>query len=385
MVVTGVLGVVAIGLALWWANRSNETRQPAKPSPVEVSTSDVRTNGERRVTAPSATGLTGQLARTAADLHLPRDAASARQQLAELRRSLTSTSPQEASLAICEFLDAGTDAGTGVDLCLGAGSKLLDSPSLRVFLLDLLAELDPAAAAAYSKRILSELSSPDEWAIALRNIARGESNPAASELLALKLGEMLRNESWVSNPSTGFLEAFDVAVHLGEMDLVPTLTFLLQQTNNQAVVHASFLALDRMVISQPAEMFTELLEHRAALEGRELTRAGYFARANVGDPAQRTLLESYLLDSGIGPEELNAFVGLYPNANYMISHNLITENATPDGASLRLRDQAALRVTEEWLTDPRFQALRPELARIKQRLENFAQSDNRTVVHESTR
>jgi hypothetical protein len=169
------------------------------------------------------------------------------------------------------------------------------------------------------------------------------------------------------------------------MDLVPTLTFLLQQTNNQAVVHASFLALDRMVISQPAEMFTELLEHRAALEGRELTRAGYFARANVGDPAQRTLLESYLLDSGIGPEELNAFVGLYPNANYMISHNLITENATPDGASLRLRDQAALRVTEEWLTDPRFQALRPELARIKQRLENFAQSDNRTVVHESTR
>ena len=68
---------------------------------------------------------------------------------------------------------------------------------------------------------------------------------------------------------------------------------------------------------------------------------------------------------------MQSFAGVFPNANYMISHNLLTTNVTPDGATLLRRDREALRVVGEWLTDPRFEELRPHLARIQARLSDF--------------
>jgi hypothetical protein len=37
-------------------------------------------------------------------------------------------------------------------------------------------------------------------------------------------------------------------------------------------------------------------------------------------------VEKYLLDPQIDPAELNNFAGLYPNANFMISANLLTQS-----------------------------------------------------------
>ena len=54
----------------------------------------------------------------------------------------------------------------------------------------------------------------------------------------------------------------------------------------------------------------------------------------IRDPQQRQILESYILDSRIGPAELAQFAGLYPNANYMISQNLLTPAPAPE--TLRL-------------------------------------------------
>src|SRR6185369_3033685 len=130
-------------------------------------------------------------------------------------------------------------------------------------------------------------------------------------------------------PSTGFREAFDVAVYLGGANLLPELTALVRRTDNQAVSHAAFLALDRLAISDPAAVLNKLQTQPELMQGREVTRANYFARADAGDAQQKVALENYLLNPQLNSAELNTFAGLYPNANYMISYNLLTRTQTP--------------------------------------------------------
>ena len=89
------------------------------------------------------------------------------------------------------------------------------------------------------------------------------------------------------------------------------------------------------------------------------------------DPQQRQVLENYLLDSRIGSAELAQFAGIFPNANFMISQNLLTPTPTPDHTALVNRDAESLRVVQEWLSDPRFASLRSQLEKAKSRLEEF--------------
>jgi hypothetical protein len=185
---------------------------------------------------------------------------------------------------------------------------------------------------------------------------------------------LLTHEPWVREASTGFLEAFDVAVYLRGTNLLPQLSALVRRTDVPAVSRAAYLALDRLSISDPAPILTKLAEEPALMQGREVTRANYFARADVRDTAQRQIIERYLLDGGRGREELQTFAGLYPNANYMVSQNLLTPVITPNHAELLARDQAALRVVNEWLADARFATLRSQLEKIRARLETFVGS-----------
>jgi hypothetical protein len=192
-------------------------------------------------------------------------------------------------------------------------------------------------------------------------------------LLEQKITAMLQYPPWQQNPSVGFLEAFDVAVYLGGTDLLPTLAELARQQDNPAVTHASYLALDRLVIANPATVLGALEAAPDLLQGREATRADFFARADVRDPQQRQVLESYLLNPAIGASELRTFAGIYPNANYMISLNLLTPTPTPDRASLVSRDAQSLAVAQQWMADPRFAGLGPVLQSITSRLQMFVQ------------
>ena len=162
------------------------------------------------------------------------------------------------------------------------------------------------------------MDSPDEWAVALRNLASGDSSPDGRALLEQKTIAMLQYQPWQQNPSVGYLEAFDVAVYLGGTDLLPTLSDLVRQ-QDPALSHASYLALDRLVINNPAAVLGALEAAPDLMQGREATRADYFARADVRDPQQRQVLETYLLNPSLSASELQTFAGIYPNANFMIS------------------------------------------------------------------
>ena len=298
------------------------------------------------------------------------EAKTIRFQLMALRATLTGMPTNEAVAEIRRFLDSRADAPTRLGFKI-AGGGLEEAPTLRIFLLDELARRDPAAAAEYAKVILASKDSPDEWAVALRNLAQGDTSTEGHVLLEQKSDEMLRHEPWQSEPSVGFLEAFDVAVFVGGTNLMPTLSDLIRRKDNPAVAHASFLTLDRLVINDPVPTLTALQSAPDWMEGREQTRANYFARGDVRDPRQREILETYLANPKLKAVELEAFAGTFPNANYMISANLLTQNHTPDGASLTARDAESLRVVQQWMADPRFAKLHPALEKISRRLEEF--------------
>lgn len=95
--------------------------------------------------------------------------------------------PKEAAVsAIRQYLDSKADATTHLGFKVGGGGWLDEAPTLRTFLLDELARLDPAAAADYARVILGGMDSPDEWAVALRDLAAGDSSADGRALLEQK-------------------------------------------------------------------------------------------------------------------------------------------------------------------------------------------------------
>jgi hypothetical protein len=291
--------------------------------------------------------------------------------LARLRAILGRTSTDEASRSIGQFLASRADAPTQQGFRVGAGGFLDGSPTLRIFLLDYLSQIDAGAAADCARQILSHPDSPDEWAVALRCLAAGDGSNEGRAMLEQKTTALLSYEPWQQSPSAGYLEAFDVTVFLGSTNFANPLGSLIRRRDNPAIAHAAFLALDRLVIQNPTVWLSLLQEQPTLLEGRELTRADYFARADVRDAQQRMVLEKYLLSSPTNPREFEHFAEVFPNANYMISQNLLTRPALPEPSSLVARDEAALRVVQSWLEDPRFTEARPYLEKTQRRLETL--------------
>jgi len=360
-------------LALWFGRRQagQTAPQPSAVAPVATRSAISQAIGGASVAHPGADEI--KLRQLSDSLKSAPDAKAAQRSLGELRRELSTMPTNGALAAIRQFLDSKVDASTHLGFKLAANGMLDEAPTLRTFLLDELGRLDPAAAADYAKVVLASMDSPDEWAVALRNLAAGDGSDAGHALLEQKTAQLLQYAPWQQNPSAGYLEAFDVAVYLGGTNLLPTISILVQSQNNPAVTHAAYLALDRMIINNPA---TELAALEAApdlLQGREATRADYFARADVRDPQQRQVLESYLLNPAISSSELQTFAGIYPNANFMISPNLLTPTPTPDRNSLLSRDAQSLALAQQWMADPRFANLGPVLQKITARLQYFVQ------------
>lgn len=303
------------------------------------------------------------------DLPASGDAAVTRRRLQELATQLAALGRENAIATIRSFLATGSDAPTHLPFSLGGDGFLVSAPTLRVFVLDFLERLDRAAAAETARTILAIPNSADEWAIGLRSLAHGR--PDETQLLATKLRELLHYQAWRASPSAGWLESFDVAVHLGGTTFVPDLAELMRTNNGSAVNHAAFLALDRLSTREPASALPALLENANVLQGREASRAGMLARADLRDASQRTLIEHYLLNSNHAAPELDAFAGVFPNVNGFVSFNLLTTQPNLTRDDIRKRDDAALSVVEAWIADPRFSRALPQLQLMRKRLLEF--------------
>jgi hypothetical protein len=306
---------------------------------------------------PSALPVAAQLDESLARLVASNNPATNRLILADLRRTLDSLSPGVASREVQRFLSSARDAATKLDVTIEAGGGLGDASSLRVFLLDYLGRIDRSAAGAIAAQILSRETAPDEWAVSLRNYAWANPGPDGKVFLEAKARQFLNHTAWVKDPSAGFLEAFDTIVYAHGTALLPELAALVRDQENRPTSHAAYL--------------TQLVEQPELMTGREQSRANLVARADVRVPEQRALVEKYLLDPVRQSEELAAFADSYPNANYMISNNLLTTAETPASGQLAAHDREALKTVEQWQKDPRFERLNSLLARMHKRLRNF--------------
>ena len=182
---------------------------------------------------------------------------------------------------------------------IGEGGKLDQPTSLRVALIDWLGQLDKQRAGEVAEQILSEPTDPDEWALCLRNYAWAHPDiEESSGYLTEKWEQMIEVESWMKEPSVGFLEAFDVVVHAKAVELTPRLAEMLADPsgNAGAVGHAAFLTMDRLVVASPAEMIAALDESAEFLEGWDAMHAQMVARADLSEPEQRQQVEAFLLD-----------------------------------------------------------------------------------------
>ena len=291
--------------------------------------------------------------------------------LGELAAALAAMPRENASQAIQAILTSGIDVQTQIEFAVGEGGRLNGASTLRVFLLDYLGQIDPSSASAMARTILGKPEAPEEWAVCLRNFARANASPESREFLLDRLRVLLAHQPWRQNPATGYLEAFDVVVHVGGGQLVSDLAHLLRLTNNPAVAHASFLALDRLVIRDPIPVLAILAGDANLMQGREATRASCFARVDVSHPEQRRPVENYLTHPSLKAEELDAFADSFPNENYRISQNLLTVTPPRPGSVIAQRDRETLRVVEDWMKQERFLGILPQLEVIRKRLREF--------------
>lgn len=271
------------------------------------------------------------------------------------------------------FLGSGEDHTTGLTFTIGDNGKLSEWPSFRTFLLDTLLAIDPDAAAAIGREILAKPSTADEWALALRNVARGEAQGDPAFLKA-KTEELIANPAWQAAPSIGYLNAFDVLVHVGAIGSTPLLSSLIQRKDRKDLAHAGFLTLDRLVQRQPAEELALLAADRSLQQSRPEMVSQQFARADLRDPAQQALVKSWLLDPARTATELRSFAGVYPNNNRFVSNNLLTTEAGQTGEDLAVHDRAALEVVTVWAADPAFAPVQEQLRVMISRLNGFAVS-----------
>ncbi len=303
------------------------------------------------------------------------DPSRVRTLLGRMAQRLESVPAPEAVKAIREVLKSGRDAETRLLFEVGEGGWLCGWPSYRCWLLDSLSRIDPDAAATEALGILSTRGNADEWSLAIRDFARVRQEAADRVFLKSKVRELLSEPRWQQEQSAGWLEAFDVVVHLRAADLTRELAGLAGMRENRPASHAASLALDRLVQAAPADVLGRFLNEPGLLNGP--FRASCFARADVRDPVQRGILERYMLSESSDPEERARFFGLFPNAHFAVSRNLLTPAAVVKEGEQMAQDRAALAVVNEWLGSGRFESVRPGLESVRQRLEGFLRAVDR--------
>lgn len=363
-----MVGLVCLAAALAVALSVFRSGRSANEATEVLRHSGASTEAERRL------DLTHELEEGLAALREAGNAQDARQILADLRAYLDILPADLAADVIAGFLgDPFRDAATGIPFAVGEGGSLEGYPSLRVALLDWLLESDAARAGEVAEEILAAPTHPDEWAVALRNYARAVPDVGSREFLRRKTEELIRNPDWRAEPSIGYLHAFDVLVHTRATQSSPLLAELAADTSEEgrARAHASFLTLDRLTIREPVAMMRQLAARPELIKARDRMVANMFARADLRSAEQRELVRDYLLDPSRTNQELEAFAGVYPNANLMISNNLLTRTPRRSGEELRAHDAAVLPIVEEWLEAPDFAPVRKHLETMHERLRTF--------------
>lgn len=346
------LALGLIGLLLWWkwpgadsagSGENTVSRPAASGKSREISAADAASANVRAKPAADAEQVINRLFESFRATAGKQDSIRI---INELRDSLRAMEPAVAAAAVAGFLESGRDCPTQLPFVVGDQGMLQTAPTFRTALLDLLVALDPETALAISRAVMDRKSSPDEFALALRNLAWNDCNGDLKTELNNRFGQMIQTKDWLEGPSAGFLEALDIAVFLGgkqSFERVASLHVESASSSNKELSRASFLALDRMVRTDPGMLVAsagDLLEKLPAD-----TRASLFSRLDLTVENQRETLVRYLSDPHVNQREIDYFSAIFPNGNFVHGYWLVTTNEPT--ATIRSRHEADLRALAE--------------------------------------
>jgi hypothetical protein len=286
-----------------------------------------------------------------------------RSRLLAIRLAWTQLDPQERAAAIAEILASGIDASTGLDFEVGLHGQLAGWPTLRVFLLDILATADPEMATTTASQVLDSTLSADEFATALKSLTREGIARADDSALLDRFDQMLGRPDWQT--SRGFAEAFDLARFIGTPEAARRLT---TWQGNAAL---KSMAMDEFAAEHP-EAIMEILAADSPVVGSP--RASIMARA---DPSQITQLDSvddYVRRPDLSPAEATTFLKSFPLRSATTGFRLYGETPAPyTFEQIKAGDLAAAQLVENWIADPALEKLRPELQSLQTRLTKWVE------------
>jgi hypothetical protein len=370
---TGSVAVVLIAAAWWLASRDDAADQ-TRPDAAKPPAADAG-RSQRSSAAADPAGRSAPAGIRSAwndlldwlDGEPPPDAAEVRRKLLELRNDWAETDPHVLAETIALLLREGRDAPTGLRFRVGLHGMLDEWPSARVFLLDALAPADPDATADLAREILATTGSPEEYALALRPLARaGLARAPDAELLGCFQTLLARN-AWHQSP--GFAESLDLARTIGTPE---TAAALLAWSGNADL---RSMALHEFAAEHP-EAFAQALPDAPNLTPAE--RAPLMARLDPASPDQAAALDRYLADPSRKPEETQRFLKLFPLRSATTGHRLYSRTPSPYTAdSIGASDRAALTLTRQWLARPDLAGHHDSLRTLEARLVEWVGSNQR--------
>jgi hypothetical protein len=299
-----------------------------------------------------------------------------------LKRLLLDMPEDEATDGILRYLRTNEDTPTSLPFAVDEGGTLAQAPTLRTLLLDVLGRTGPEESVTFANRIFEQSNSPDEWALALRNLGWHDLDDENRPLMLTRFQQMLANKDWVQSPTEGFLESLDISVHLGfevTSDWVAALVSPRQIDPGanpttpppppDPVTHAATLALHRMAINDPAPMMDRLSHDPDYLQQAAGYRASLIARADIRDPVQANALTAYLTSASVSPQEHRAFLAEFPNRNGILTHALVSTLPPHLEFDQNLAiDRAALALVDQWIQNKPNPALDDALQQTRERL-----------------
>lgn len=255
--------------------------------------------------------------------------------LQQARTRLRSLDPETAVNKVQSFLASGDDLETGLPFRVGEGGLLVTSPAMRVFAMDVLFELDPKKSSEIAREILDRSNSPDEWAVGLRNFARGAESgyrqipeDVARDLNAYAL-RYFSNSEWMENPTAGYLNGFDLLAYSGEVPLLKQAVKFAGRSSQ--INNALAVSLSKVASEFPLAAVATVPNLRSSRFSPRFTGQLY-CHLDPSIQEERVSIENYINAPSTNDEEVIGFLSVFPTIpmvqNYGL-YDLVTNGKNP--------------------------------------------------------
>ncbi len=289
-----------------------------------------------------------------------------REELADLKRRWLEEDPYLVAQTAVRILRAGGDAETGIRFEVGPGRTLVGWPTLRVFLLDLLAICDPDLAVEIAREVLASTASAEEYAVALKPLTMKGPWRAPDHELEAHFAKLLDTPGWQT--SAGLAEGLDLARNIGTSAAAAALAAWVE--SRPAALEAGKMALHETAAKDPGLLIGLIAGDPEVFSAQPDLRAGLMARATPSDSEQTATINDYLRNSEIPAVEKRQFLKLYPLRSASTGYRLYGNPPVPyDRAGVVADDRQALAEVQSWQADPALAELLPEMHALEERLQ----------------